>query len=71
MGDSVRFENVSFAMQEVLFDPQTSGGLLAALPAANADALVDELREDGLDASIVGMVYERTDAAVTVRGAVS
>ena len=70
-GDSVRFENVSFAMQEVLFDPQTSGGLLAALPAANADALVDELREDGLDASIVGMVYERTDAAVTVRGAVS
>mgnify|MGYP000618144839 CR=1 FL=1 len=27
-GPFVRFENVPFAMQEILFDPQTSGGLL-------------------------------------------
>jgi selenide,water dikinase len=40
---------------EVAFDPQTSGGLLIAVPARNADELVDDLRARGVaDAAIVG-----------------
>ena len=35
-GPFVRFENVSFSMEEVLFDPQTSGGLLVALSGEQA-----------------------------------
>ncbi len=36
---------------DVAFDPQTSGGLLIAVAADQADALVDELRAKGIDAA--------------------
>ena len=40
---------------EIAFDPQTSGGLLIALPAASAGALVEELRVRGVRAaSVIG-----------------
>jgi selenide,water dikinase len=45
-------------MVRLLFDPQTSGGLLAAGPAASANALVRQLRADGYDAALVGEVRE-------------
>ena len=37
--------------QEILFDPQTSGGLLFALPAEQADRLVEKLRKAGMAAA--------------------
>ncbi len=48
----------------LLFDPQTSGGLLVALPAANADPLVAQLRSDGYQAARIGEV--RPGAGVVV-----
>jgi selenide,water dikinase len=43
--------------KELLFDPQTSGGLLLAVPAGEADALVRELRKAGVEhAAVVGEV---------------
>jgi selenide, water dikinase len=42
-----------------LFDPQTSGGLLIALPLDEADALLRELKETGIeDASIIGEIID-------------
>jgi selenide,water dikinase len=50
---------VALAMTQVLFDPQTSGGLLIALPATQAEALVQTLRARGVDAAaIIGEVEE-------------
>jgi len=41
-------------LEHLLFDPQTSGGLLIALPADGADALASALERDGLLAARVG-----------------
>lgn len=42
---------------DILFDPQTSGGLLLALPQAEAEALLKRMHEAGLpEAAIVGQV---------------
>ncbi len=38
----------------ILFDPQTSGGLLAAVKAAGADAALAALRQAGVPAAIIG-----------------
>jgi selenide,water dikinase len=38
----------------VLFDPQTSGGLLAAVDHAEADAILDALQSAGMPAQLVG-----------------
>lgn len=38
----------------LLHDPQTAGGLLAAVPAGDADALIDRLRDAGHEAARIG-----------------
>ena len=52
--DHVTFEQIPFAMEEILFDPQTSGGLLLAVDPALAAELEEELQKAGLPARIVG-----------------
>jgi len=47
-------------VMNILFDPQTSGGLLAALPAADAGPLADQLRNDGIPAAIIGQFEDST-----------
>jgi selenide, water dikinase len=49
--------DVDDAVRAILFDPQTSGGLLAGVPAARRQACVDELRTAGYSsASVIGTV---------------
>ncbi len=43
---------------DLLFDPQTGGGLLAAVPAAEADALLEALRRHEPEAAVIGHVTE-------------
>ena len=41
-------------LTNILFDPQTSGGLLAAVNAGEADAALDALKKAGVPAAIIG-----------------
>ena len=67
VGDRVVFDQVSPAAQEILFDPQTSGGLLVSLPEAEALAACHDLQALGLPCQIIGQVIERRDPAITVQ----
>lgn len=57
-------ENSAGTKSEILFDPQTSGGLLAAIPVADAAELVDSLRGDGIAAAIIGRLDEHTPGLI-------
>ena len=46
------------ALLDLAADPQTSGGLLAALPRGDAERLLDELRTFAPWSAIVGEVTE-------------
>jgi len=60
VGDAVRFDDdVSLPARDLLFDPQTSGGLLICCPPARAVELVGWAREELATAcGIVGRVVE-------------
>ena len=57
---------LSAAAEEVLFDPQTSGGLLISLPMSQAAGLCAEIRKDDPAAAIVGQVEAGRGRAVAV-----
>lgn len=64
----VRFESVTFAMEETLLDPQTSGGLLIAISPKAAPELLKELQNEGLPAAIVGQILPKEKVEIRVMG---
>ena len=66
VGKFVRFDGVPFAMEEVLFDPQTSGGLLIALSGDQAPGLLADLQAIGLPAQIIGEITQRQNPEILV-----
>ncbi len=61
-------EEVPTHMQDVLFDPQTSGGLLICLAPDKAELLLGRLQESGIeDAAIIGEVVSKPQGMVTVK----
>ena len=56
--------NVSRAMQDILFDPQTSGGLLIALPEDEGKKCLKELKEKIPQAEIIGYVTKKIDVSI-------
>lgn len=58
---------LSPAEDELLYDPQTSGGLLLALPASQADELLTALRAAGVqDAARIGEISDEAVGIVVV-----
>jgi selenide,water dikinase len=67
VGDDVRLSAaLDPALVNLLFDPQTAGGLLIAVAAERADALLARLRTRYPDASIIGRAVPRGAHALVV-----
>ncbi len=68
LSDKVTFRtSVSDEMRHILMEAETSGGLLFALPAENADAAVNELRGvDCPEATVIGKVVDADGAHIEV-----
>ena len=64
----VKFDlSVDRLIQDVLFDPQTSGGLLICVKEDSSDDLLTELREKGMnDAAIIGKVVSKPKGRIIV-----
>lgn len=58
--------DVALPLQDILYDPQTSGGLLFAAGADEADALLAKLEETCPQAAIIGQVVQRRERAIEV-----
>ena len=62
-------DGVDPAWIDILFDAQTSGGLLISLAGGAAEALVARLRAEGMEeASVVGRVVAEGTGRIFVRG---
>ena len=53
--------------RNLLFDPQTSGGLLVALPPQKAELFIKKLRQSKVNAAIIGKVVKQAEHKITIR----
>lgn len=63
----IKFEIKDFALEEILFDPQTSGGLLISLAEKEAEKMLEELNKLEIKSSIIGKVIKREEKDVIVK----
>lgn len=59
---------VEQALEDLFYDPQTSGGLLAAVPEECAEECLQQLLAAGVETARIGYVTEQQDAAVCLEG---
>jgi selenide,water dikinase len=61
-------KDVNEITADILFDPQTSGGLLISVPTTKADELLRRLHTAGInDANIIGDVLDSPKGKILVR----
>ena len=53
--------------EDLVFDPQTSGGLLVAVPAEEAEEILKELKELLLPCAVIGEVIDREEHTLLIR----
>ena len=68
IGDCVRFaENVPQEYRDLLFDPQTSGGLLAATSPESANDAIAALESHSVSARCIGKVIPKSNSLLLIR----
>ena len=59
--------SIDRGLQDVLFDPQTSGGLLICIDDPNSDSLITDLKNNGIDySSVIGEVVSEPKGKIVV-----
>lgn len=66
-GDRVQFSKaVPLSIQDILFDPQTSGGLLFAIAESRAKMLTDALEKASIQAAVIGRATEKGSKTIYI-----
>lgn len=64
----VDMQGVDIAIRDILYDPQTSGGLLVSVKAEYAEELVKDMKLNGsIEAKIIGYIKSKDEKYITVR----
>ena len=66
LSDQVKFMQDDFAMEEILFDPQTSGGLLFSVPKVEVEHFLEELNQLELTSACIGRIIEKQEVDIIV-----
>ena len=67
VGKDVELQNIEIEIEDVLYDPQTSGGLLISVNSDLAEMLVEDMKKNGsIEAKIIGEVKSRGDKYIKV-----
>jgi len=67
-GKRGQVEKLPFATQELMFDPQTSGGLLICVDAEQSQQLLNAIQKDDPDARIIGRIINHQDEKILFGG---
>lgn len=66
--DVLIVDDIDTAIEDILYDPQTSGGLLVSVSEENAEKLVESMLKNGsIEAKIIGTVKEKLDKFIYVK----
>lgn len=60
--EAIDLDSISPVMQELLFDPQTSGGLLISVAPKHAEQCLSAIHKSNPEATIIGVVKQREKA---------
>jgi selenide,water dikinase len=67
VGKDVKMKDIETLVEDILYDPQTSGGLLVSVNPNLANMLVEDMKKNGsIEAKIIGEVKSRGDKYITV-----
>lgn len=64
---SVDFGDTPFWLQEIMLDPQTSGGLMFTIAPEHLKGITAQFNEKNIEFWIIGTVEEKQDKLITVR----
>jgi selenide,water dikinase len=68
VGEKVRYsDDIPEDIMDILFDPQTSGGLLISVPKENVNLLLDNLKNTPTEFAVVGEVIEEEYYSLIVK----
>lgn len=67
IGKDVSTNNIATEIEDILYDPQTSGGLLISVREELADMLIKDMKKNGsIEAKVIGEVKEKSSKYITV-----
>lgn len=67
MKNKVCFDEENFVLEEILYDPQTSGGLLASVASDDLENILNDFNQAGLACYVIGKIVEKDQFDIYVR----